>query len=105
MHKAGRAGHAQSFAQERGLLAVALDQMHLAVDVRQRAGNSDPGKTAAAAEVDPGADVRGDGEQLQGVGDVPGPEVGQGGGGDEIRFGLPLQQEVDEGVEPLDCFT
>ena len=102
VNHARRAGDAQGFAQERRFLGVALDQMRSAraFDARKRAGEDDTGKAAAAAEIDPGSCMRRELEKLQGIGDVAGPELRQRRRRDEIGFCLPLEQQLDVGVEP-----
>ena len=75
-----RAGDARRLAQERRLLGVALDQVDFGAGrVRERAGDHQAGEAGAAAEVDPGPGVRREVEKLERVGDVPGPELGDGG--------------------------
>jgi hypothetical protein len=65
----------------------------------------DAGKATAAAEVDPGFGDRGKRDKLERVGDVPGPEMLQRRGRDQIGLGLPLPKEVKIEIEPCLCFT
>ena len=36
---------------------------------------------------------------------MPGPERGQGGGGDQVGAGLPVDEQFGVAGQPVDCFT
>ena len=65
------------FAQEGGFFAGAFHQMDGGpCPVGKRAGDDQPGKAGAGAEVDPAFGVGRQGQELERVGDVAGPDVG-----------------------------
>jgi hypothetical protein len=72
---------------------------------RQRAGDHQAGKSAARTEVDPNAGFRAEVEKLEGIGNVPRPEVRNRGWRDEIGGPLPSEQKRDEAIETLQRFT
>ena len=63
------------------------------------------GKAAAGAEIDPGPRLGRQIEELERIGDVARPELRDGRARDQIGRGLPAQQQLDEAVEPRECFT
>src|SRR3954447_14802299 len=101
MYDSRRCSYADGFAQEGRLLGDSLDQM----DARpgrpcHGASQDDAGKAAATAEVGPAFGRRSESDELKRVGDVPGPEMRQRRGRDEIGLGLPLPQQCDVAIEP-----
>ena len=91
MYDSRRCRDAHGFAQEGRLLGDSLDEMD--TDVRRPghgAGQDDAGEAATAAEVGPTFGRWGESDELKRVGDVPGPEVRQCRGRDEVGLGLPL---------------
>ena len=106
MNHPRRAGDAQGLAQERGLLGIALHQMDdRAWRFRQGASQHHAGKTTAAAEIDPDLGRGSEGQKLQRIRDVPGPQIWQRRGRHKIGFRLPFQQQVDIPVQPRLRFT
>jgi hypothetical protein len=106
MHDSRRGRDSQCLAQESCFFGVALDQVdHGARGLRECAGEHNAGETAAAAEVDPDLCGRRPCQKLKRVGDMAGPEVGQGRRRDEIGLGLPLPEEVEVAIEARLCFT
>ena len=70
----GASVDSRGLAQKGGLFAVAFDQMNPARRiVSERAGNHQSGKSAARAEVDPASRLWRQRQELQRVGDMPGP--------------------------------
>jgi len=99
MHGRSSRSYANGFAEERRLLGVALDQMDsCARRFRQGAREDHAGKSAAAAKVEPDLCRWREIQELQRIGNVSRPEMGKRGGRDEIRFGLPLQEESNVAV-------
>src|ERR1043165_241765 len=89
-------------AQEGGFLLRALDQMNRGVLLfRQRAGDDQSREAAARAEVDPAARGRGNGDELQRIRDVAGPQPRNGRSRDEIGLLLPRQEQIAEAVDAL----
>jgi len=102
----GRAGGLPGLAQERGLLANALDQVDLRTfGVGKRAGNDDPRKSGARSEVGPHSSVGSQIQELERVGDMPRPDHRDGRAGDQICVFLPIDQELDKAIKPSRCFT
>src|SRR3954471_14913151 len=101
MYDSRRCSYPDGFAQKGRLLGDSLDQM----DARPSrpchgAGQDNPGKAAAAAEIGPAFGRWGESDELKRIGDVPGPEMRQGRGRDEVGLGLPLPQQRDVAIEP-----
>ena len=71
----------------------------------RRVGNSDAGKSAATAEIDPGPALRRQVEKLQRISDMAGPQGRQRGRRHQIGLGLPLPQQLGIAIEPRLCFT
>jgi hydroxypyruvate isomerase len=93
-------------AQEIGLFANALNEMNLGAGlVGQRAGDRDAGEAGTGAEIDPGLGVRRQVEELERIGDVPGPNDRNCRAGDQIEFRLGVEKEIDIRLKPLFCFT
>ncbi len=106
MHGCRRRRDALGLAQERSLLRVALNQVdHGAGLVRERAGHDETGKAAARSEIDPDARIRRERNELKRVRDVSRPQMRDRGRRDEIGRALPLQQQRNEAIETLHCFT
>src|SRR5262249_50558151 len=106
MHARRRFGEPLTLAQECGLFGIAFNEMDMgAGPTRKRAGNHQAGKSAARAEVDPDSRVRGEVEKLEGIGNVPRPQVRNRGWRDETGGPLPSQQKRDESIEALQGFT
>ncbi len=106
MYEPRRCGDANCFAQEGRLLGDSLDEMDAgARRPGHGTGEDDAGKAAAAAEVGPALGRRGEIDELKRVGDVPGPELRQGRGRDQIGLGLPLPEQRDVAIEPFLGFT
>src|SRR5215467_12956961 len=106
MHACRRLGEALSLAQECGLFGIAFNEMDMSTGTaRQRAGNDQTGESAARTEVDPDAGFRGEVEKLEGIGNMPHPEVRNRGRRDEIGGPLPSEQKRDEAIEALQGFT
>ncbi len=61
--------------------------------------DDEPGKPGAAPKIDPVAEFRRMVEELQAVGDVPRPDVGERRRRDEIVRPLPFSEERDEALE------
>jgi hypothetical protein len=72
---------------------------------RKRAGDHQTGKSAPGAEVDPNARVRREVEKLEGVGNVPRPQMRNRGWRNETGGPLPSQQKRDEPIEARQGFT
>ena len=101
-----RLGDPRGFAQEAGLLCIALDEMHHGAGrVRKRACQHQAGKPGAGTEVDPGAGVRRQRDELQRIGYVSRPHVTHAGIGNQIADALPFQQQLDKSIEALRRFT
>src|SRR5262245_43209639 len=106
MHSPRRARDAYGLAQKRSLLGDTLDQIDSgARRLRQRTGQHDTWKAAAAAKIDPGLCGRSERQELQRIGDMTRPEIRKRGGGDEIRLRLPLPKQRDIAIEPPFRFT
>src|SRR6516164_3771269 len=106
MHACRRLGDALSLAQECGLFIIAFNEMDMSTGAaRQRAGDHQAGKSAARAEVDPNAGFGGEVEKLEGIGNVPHPQVRDRGWCDEVGGPLPGEQKRDEAIEALQGFT
>jgi hypothetical protein len=71
----------------------------------KRAGNDHTGKAPARSEIDPEPSAWGEVEELEGIRDVASPELGDRAGRNEMSGLLPREQELDEAIEPLLCFT
>src|SRR6476660_4625421 len=100
MYEPRRCGDANCFAPKGRLLGDSLDE----VDAGARrpghgTGEADSGEAAAATEVGPAFGQRGEIDELERVGDVPGPELRQGRGRDQIGLGLPLPEQRDVAIE------
>src|SRR5579875_207877 len=67
-------------------------------------GGDEAGKSGTGAEIDPDARIRHCRLNLQRIGKVPHPNVGQGRNGHEIDRLLPLAQKLGIDVESLCCF-
>ena len=63
------------------------------------------GKAAAGAEVEPTLATLGQAEDLQGIRDMAGPDIGQRRRGDEVLRRLPAPELGDQKGEALLCFT
>ena len=72
---------------------------------RQCAGHHHAGKASAAAEIDPDFGRGSEGQKLQRIRDVPGPQIWQGRRRHKIGFRLPFEQQVDIAIQPRLCFT
>ena len=93
MYEPRRCGDANCFAQKGCLLGDSLDEMDAcAWGPGHGAGEHDAGKAAAAAEVGPALGGWREVDELKRVGDVPGPELRQGRGRNQIGLGLPLAE-------------
>ena len=89
-----------------GLFSIAFNQMDRgARDVGQRAGDHQPGKSGAGAEIDPDFGLRGEVEKLQRIGDMPGPDLRNRGRRDQVHALLPFDQQRHESIEPGGDFT
>jgi hypothetical protein len=71
----------------------------------KRAGDHQAGKSAPRAEVDPNARMRREVEKLEGVGNVPRPQVRNRGWRNEAGGPLPGEQKRDEPIEARQGFT
>ena len=106
MYDSRRYGDADRFTQKRGLLGDSLDEVDASAGgLGHDASQHDAGKAAAAAEVGPAFCTGREIDELERIGDVPGPEGGQRRGRDQIRLGLPLPQQRDVAIEPGFGFT
>ena len=103
MHRHGHTAGARRLAQERRLALVALDQ------VRRPARPSTPGQArqpGAAAEIGQYLRTRRpEAPELAAVEDVAAPGIGQRGGADQVDPRLPARQQVEIGLQPVQCFT
>src|SRR5262249_16725374 len=100
MHVRRRFGDALSLAQECGLFGIAFNEMDLdAGSTRKGAGDHQARKSATRAEVDPDARVRPEVEKLEGIGDVPRPQMRNRGWRDETGGPLPRQQKSHKPIE------
>ncbi len=69
-------------------------------------GEHEPGQTGAAAEIDQRASIgRPEPPELAAVQNVPTPGIGQGRGADQVDLGLPAREQIDIGLQPVECFT
>ena len=59
--------------------------------IRLKNGNDKAREAGAGAKVEPDPGVRGEAEQLRGIGEMAVPDVREGRGRDEIVPGLPLR--------------
>ena len=101
-----RAANARRLAQERAFFPMLSTRWTCRPGcVRQRAGDDQPGKSSAGAEIDPDSCFWRQIQKLQRIGDVPGPNHRLGRGRDQIDALLPLQQERNKAVEARFCFT
>src|SRR6266487_122162 len=92
MHACRRFGEALSLAQECGLFCIAFNEMDMSAGAtRKRAGDRQAGKSAARAEVDPNARLGRKVEKLEGIGDMPRPQMRNSGWRDETGGPLPSQ--------------
>ena len=82
-------------AQEGAFARVALDQVDVKPALLSRDGEDEPGKARAGAEIEPGAGLRREVEELERVGDVPGPDVLQRRGADQVLDRLPAPELAD----------
>ena len=106
MNLGGSAGRARRFAQESAFALVALDAMNDgAGDAGQQNRDDEAGKPGARTHVHPSQGARSEAENLGAVGDVPGPDRGEGGLGDEIGRLSPPRQMVHEDDKAFLCFT
>ena len=72
----------------------------------ERAGDDQPGKAGAGAEIDPDLGVRRERQELERVGDVPGPDRrDRRAARSDWCAALHRQQQFDEAIEPRRCFT
>ena len=62
-------------------------------------------QAAARAEIDPDLGAGDNVQELQRVGDVPGPDLGESGRRDQIDPRLPFHEQRDEAIQSLRCFT
>ena len=93
-------------AKESSLLPLALDQMHgRAGPIGERARDDDAGKSSASADIEPNSGIGREIEELERIRDVAGPDLADRGAADQIGVALRGQQERDETVEPICCFT
>ena len=63
------------------------------------------GKAATGAEIEPAPRLRSMRKQLQGIGDMPGPDFVECRARDQILRLLPAPKLVDQNGEALLCFT
>jgi len=106
VHNRRRAGDSHSLAQESRLFSIAFNEVNPPAGFfGECAGNREAGKTTARAEIDPDSRGRGEGQELERIGDVPGPDFANGRGRDQIDSPLPRQQRRDKAVEPGKRFT
>src|SRR5690348_1314258 len=106
MHRGGQAERLDHLAQERGLLALALDQMHGGAWLTgEHASENEPGEAAAGADVEPSPGARREIDELERVRDMAGPDLADRGGADQVRMALRREEELDEAIEQGSCFT
>ena len=93
-------------AQEGAFARIALDQMDMrAGPLGERDGEHQAGEAGAGAEIRPSQRLRLDRQQLERVGDMPGPHLGEGAWADEVLDLLPAPELVDQDIELPRCFT
>ena len=106
MNLGRRSGGARRFAEERALPPVALDAMDNGVgNIRKLDGDHQAGEAGAGAHVDPSLGLRRQRNELGRIRDMAGPDRGEGRIGDEVGLVPPAIEHLDEGREPLLCFT
>lgn len=106
VNRSGSAGSLDGFAQKRRLFQGAFDQMDLRTrHVGERASDDQSRKTRTGAKIDPYSRLGREREKLQGIGDVPRPQLWLGRSCDQIGVLLPVLQNGDKAVETDDCFT
>ena len=97
---------ADRLAQESALALVAFDAMDDgAGNVGELDCDHEAGKAGPGTHVDPAAGPGRKGEELGRIGDVAGPDGGEGRFCDEIGLVSPAGEEIDIGREALPCFT
>ena len=103
MHRHGSTAGPCRFAQEGGLAAIALDQMH---DRRPQHRQHQAGQPCTAAQIgqDPGTG-RPVAPELPAVDDVSSPRIGERRGTNQVDALLPALQQVEIGLKPIECFT
>jgi hypothetical protein len=92
--------------QEGAFAAVALKQIDFHAGSFQRSDAEDETRKAGAgAEIEPSASIGSEIEELEGIGDMPRPDVFQRFGPDEVFDPLPAPELLREKVETAKCFT
>ena len=64
-----------------------------------------PGKPAPDPRSSQSSRLRRKVAYLGRIGEMPGPQAGQGGGSDEIGGFLPMGEQFGVPLKPVDCFT
>ena len=106
MHPRRRAGDALRLAQEGSFFRIAFNEMnHRAGRAGERNGEHHAGEAGARAEVDPNPRLWGKLDELQRIGDMPGPKIRKRRRRDEIGFSLPLDEQRSVPIQPSLCFT
>jgi len=106
MHLHRRADGARGVAEEARFLLDAFDEMHLRPrSLSKNTCNDQTGKSSAGAEIDPYSRFWRQWNELQGIGNVAGPQYRFGRRCDQIDPLLPLQEKPHKTVEAGYCFT
>ena len=106
MHLYWRPNTARGFAEEARFLLDAFDEIHLRPrSLSKSTRNDQTRKSSAGAEIDPYSRFWRQCNELQGIGDVAGPQYRFGRGCDQIDPLLPFQEKPHKTVEAGFCFT
>ena len=102
----GCPGQAGRLEEERAFARVALDEIDLkAVRSRPAMARIRPGMPAPEPRSSQSGRLGREIEELERVGDVAGPDLGQRRRADQVLDGLPAAQLLDVEIEGCCCFT
>ena len=103
MHPDRDLASAGRLAKKGGLALVALHQMDLR---RAHDRKNETRQAGAAAKIDQSMSVAGPVvPELAAVKNVPAPRVRQGCRADQVDSGLPMAQQIEISLAPIECFT
>ncbi len=105
INRDGDPGQAGDLPQEGAFAPIAFHQMDGETTLETGYGEDETREAGAGTEIQPGPRLRGQVEQLQGIRDVAGPDLGERGRPNEILDPLPPHQLGDEDLQTGECFT
>lgn len=106
MHNGRNAERMRTIAQEVRFLLDTFDQMHFRPTLAgERAGDDEAREAGPRANIEPPPRTGRQAEELQRVGHMTRPDVGQRRSRHQIGVLLHLKQPLHEAIEPLPRFT